>query len=59
MQYREKSGIQTYTLPAIEDLEGYQVTINIVLNETSEFTTYEASIPQLVFNIDSPYAVVG
>ena len=45
VQYREKSGIQTYTLPAIEDPEGTEVTLKIVLDETLGFTTYEASTP--------------
>ena len=59
MQYRENSGIQTYILPAIEDPEGSEITIDIVIDDSLDFTTHKASSPQLVFNLDSLSAAVG
>ena len=59
VEYSKKSGTQIYTLPDIEDPEGSEVKVEVVLGSTQDFCNYLESANWLVFNLDAPAAAVG
>ena len=51
--------MKTYSLPAIKDPEGSEVSVEVVLGLTQDFSKYLKSEKFFIFSLDSPAAAVG